>query len=323
LPLCDHSNNKKSGDAMELLFPFEPNKKLLLSASKAGLFLHTMYNDRFLRPTLLCSNYESGLCGALYHGFLYYSYVNKDRSLLLRCLQDSTLPFRLDSTGTVTYREPRLVVFNNSLFLFYFEVANTSYQLKMRQLFTETQPRLPDMLGTSFSELPVLHVLATTQHLYILLTTGQTSVLFRYHPDSSFRQLHSEEELLPILRIPWDSEKIQLEQSLMQAIHLSEQQQTLLTEKEQRLQLTERKLAELSFKWEHTQTLLSETTQTLQATQTQLTECEQNRLLAVQTSERTSLLLERAKTQYNELMQVAEQYRAEAQKWYEKFTDRH
>ncbi len=280
---------------MELLYSFEPNKKLLLSASPSGLYVHTMYNEHFLRPTLLCSNYDSGLCGTLYNGSLYYSYINKDRSLLLRCLHDPTLRFRLDSTSTVTYREPQLVAFADSLLLFYFEAESNRYRLKLRHPFTETQPPLPDALKTSFPVFPTLHTLATKQYLYISLATGGTSLLFRYHPSSSFEQLRSEEELLPILRIPWETEKTQLEQSLMQAIHLSEQQQTLL----------------------------SETTQTLQATQTQLAKCEQNRQQALQTSEKTSLLLERAKAQYNELMQVAEQYRLEAQKWYGKFTDRH
>ncbi|MBQ8800487.1 MAG: hypothetical protein IJZ55_13100 [Lachnospiraceae bacterium] len=308
---------------MELLYFLEPNKKLLLSASQAGLYLHTMYNERFLRPALLCSNYESGLCGALYNGSLYYSYINKEHSLLIRCLRDSSLPFRLDSTSTVTYREPQLAVFNNSLFLFYFETENNTYQFKMRQLFTETQPHLPRILEASFSELPILHILATKQFLYLLLTAGQTSVLFRYHPDSSFRQLSSEEEYLAKLRLPWESEKKELEQSLIQAVQLSGQQQSLLTEKEQKLQATETILSGLSSELKQTKNELSEKNDTLQHIQLRLTECEQSRQQATHALEHTQQLLNRAKTQYNELMQVAEQYRLEAQKWYGKFTDRH
>ena len=308
---------------MELLFPFEPNKKLLLSTSQSGLFLHTLYNDRFLRPTLLCSNYKSDLCSALYNDTIYYSYINKDDSLLLRCLRDSSLLLRLDSTSTVTYRGPQLIAFNNSLFLLYFEALHNSYQLKMRQLFTETQPHLPRILEASFSELPLLHLLATKQFLYLLLTTGQTSVLFRYHPDSSFRQLWSEEEYLAKLRLPWESEKRELEQSLIQAVQLSGQQQTRLTEKEQKLQAAESKLSGLSSELKQTKAELSEKNDTLQHIQLRLTECEQNRQQTLHTLEHTQQLLDRAKTQYNELMQVAEQYRAEAQKWYGKFTDRH
>lgn len=89
------------------------------------------------------------------------------------------------------------------------------------------------------------------------------------------------------------------------------------------MQLAEAKLLELSSEAERANTLLSKTSYTLQSTETQLAECEQKRFKTAQELEQTSLLLERAKTQYNELMQVAEQYRQEALKWYGKFTDRH
>ena len=307
---------------MELFTVSLAGRPLLLSASDTGLFLHSMQNERFGRPTLLCANYKSGLCGCVYNESLYYTYINRDNSLLLRRLHESALLFRLDSSDTVSYHKPQLLHFNNSLFLFYFENKSEGYCLKLRLPFADTQFLLPDPLCASFSELPSLSIQTSEPYLYLFLTAGATTVSYRYSPAASFEPIHTEADFLSGLRLPWESEKEQLEQALLRAVHLSEQQQSLLTEKEQKLQLNEAKLAELSAEAEQTSALLSETSRTLQATKLQLTECEQARQQTTQKLEHTSHLLERAKAQYAELMQVAEQYRQEALKWYGKFTDR-
>lgn len=308
---------------MELFSFFEADTPLLLSASESGLFVHPVHNERFGRPVLLCSNYRSGLSGCIYNSSLYYAYINKENSLLLRRLHESTLLFRLDSTDTVTYRTPQLVPIGNTLFLFYFEEEHGSYRLKLRLPFSDIEPPLPELLKTSFRELPSLSLHATKQYLYLFFTVGATSVSYRYSPTASFEYLRSEEEYISELRTPWEAEKKQLEQGLMQAIHLSEQQQNLLTEKEQKIQLTEAKLSELTAETEQTNALLVETSSALQTAKVQLTECERNKQQAIRELDHTSHLLERAKAQYNELMQIAEQYRQEAVKWYGKFTDRH
>jgi len=306
------------------LFPFtESGTSLLLSASESGLFLHPVRNERFGHPFLLCSGYKSGFSGCLYNDSLHYTYINKENSLLLRRLHESTLLLRLDSTDSVVFCQPQLIVFNNVLFLFYFEESSKNYRLKLQLPFVDDKPQLPEPLQISFLELPCLSLQGSGQYLYLFLTAGATHISYRYSKDTGFEPLCSEWEILSVLRLPWETEKMQLKQSLIQTIHLSEQQQHLLTEKEQKLQLIETKLSELSSESERTNTLLSETSCTLQATQAQLAECEQNRFKTAQKLKQTSLLLERAKVQYNELMQVAEQYRQEALKWYGKFTDRH
>ncbi len=308
---------------MELFSFFEADTPLLLSASDSGLFLHPVRNERFGHPFLLCSGYKNGFSGCIYNDSLYYAYINKENSLLLRRLYESTLLFRLDSTDTVTYHEPQLILFNNTLFLFYFEEEHGSYRLKLRLPFSDAEPTLPELLRNTFCELPTLSLQTSAQYLYIFLTVGVTTASYRYSSTASFESLCSEAELLSGLRPPWEAEKKQLEQGLMQAIHLSEQQQNLLTEKEQKLSDTEVKLSALTSEAEQKNAFLAETASALQAVKKQLTECKQDKQLTAQKLEQTSLLLERAKAQYNELMQVAEQYRQEALKWYGKFTDRH
>ena len=306
------------------LFPFtEFGTPMLLSASEGGLFLHPVRNERFGHPFLLCSGYKSGFSGCIYNNSLHYAYINKENALLLRRLHESTLLFRLNGTGSVAYRDPRLIVFDNILFLFYFEETPGSYHLKLRLPFVDAEPGLPEPFQTAYSEPPLLFLQATERFLYLFLTTEENTLSYCYSKAGDFELLCSEQELLSVLHLPWESEKKQLEEGLMQAIHLSEQQQNLLTEKEQKLQLMETRFSELSAEADHTSTLLSETAHTLQSTKIKLAECEQNRLRTAQELEHTSLLLDRAKAQYNELMQVAEQYRQEALKWYGKFTDIH
>lgn len=276
------------------LFPFvESGAPVLVSASENGLFLHPIHNERFGHPFLLCSGYKNGFSGCIYNDSLYYTYINKENSLLLRRLHESTTLFRLDGTDTVTYQAPLLVAFQGSLLLFYSERTQDTYRLKLRLPFSEHEPQLPEPLGQAYSAPPLLSLQATGHYLYLFLTTDNTVSAYRYS-SAGFETLSSEEELLSRLHIPWEAEKTQLEQALLRAVHLSEQQQNLLTAKEQNLQTVEASLKE----------------------------CEQSREQALQKLKQTTLLLERAKKQYNELMQVAEQYRQEAAKWYGKFTDR-
>lgn len=277
------------------LFPFvESGAPVLVSASENGLFLHPIHNERFGHPFLLCSGYKNGFSGCIYNDSLHYTYINKENSLLLRRLHESTTLFRLDGTDTVTYQTPQLVAFQGSLLLFYSEKSKDAYRLKLHLPFSEHEPQLPEPLGQAYSVPPLLSLQATGQYLYLFLTAGATDFSYRYSENAGFEVLSSEEELLSRLLIPWESEKTQLEQALLRAVHLSEQQQNLLTAKEQNLQ----------------------------AVEASLKECEQSREQALQKLKQTTLLLERAKKQYNELMQVAEQYRQEAAKWYGKFTDR-
>ena len=305
------------------LFPFiESGTPLLLSASESGLFVYPMKNEHFGHPFLLCSGYKNGFSGCLYNDSLYYTYTNKEDSLLLRRLHESTLLFRLDRTETVVYLQPQLICFNNTLFLFYFESAQGSFHLKVQLPFSGQHFSLPEPLCTSYPELPTLSLLTTGHYLYLFLSVGTSTLSYRYSPVTYFEPVHTEADLLSSLRLPWETEKAQLEQALLRAVHLSEQQQNLLSEKEQKLQLNETRFTELTSEAEHTQNLLSETTEALRTVQAQLAECEQNRHQTSQELEHVSLLLERAKVQYNELMQVAEQYRQEALKWYGKFTDR-
>ena len=143
------------------LFPFtEFGIPMLLSASEGGLFLHPVRNERFGHPFLLCSGYKSGFSGCIYNNFLYYAYINKENALLLRRLHETALLFRLDSTGNVAYRNPRLIVFDNLLFLFYFEETPSSYRLKLRLPFVDAEPGLPEPFQTSYSELPLLFLQA-------------------------------------------------------------------------------------------------------------------------------------------------------------------
>lgn len=321
--VCDHSHNKKAVNVMDL-FPFaESGTPLLLSASENGLFLHPMRNERFVPPFLLCSGYKTGLSGCVYNDSLYYAYLNKENALLLRRLHESSILFRLDSTDAVTYHQPQLFVFNHALFLIYFEVKNDSYRLRLCSPFSDASPQLPEAFQSTFSELPSLSLQVTDRYLYLFLTVGTVHSSYRYTKATGFEPLRSEEEYLSGLRLPWEDEKKQMEQALLQAVHLSEQQQNLLTEEKQKRQLAEAKLSELSSETERANALLSETAQTLHSTRAQLAECEQSQQQTEQKLQQTTRLLERAKSQYNELMQVAEQYRQEALKWYGKFTDRH
>ncbi len=323
---------------MEQFFPSDATKIILLAADHSRLYSHLFYNERFLRSSLLCSNYECGLSCTLYSGSLYYTYINREHSLLLRCVGESSLHFRLDGTEATSYHSPCLVVFGGFLLLLYFECTDGMYRLKLRAPFADLpQPSFPDEIPAAFPELPSLHLQTTAHYLYLFLTTGTSSFLFRYTPAFVPEILGSEKELLTRSRIPWETEKTELNAHLQQAKQRTAEQQELLTEKETKLQTLSTLLAEKEANL-HTQemllaekdTVLSDTKARLKQSEenlhrirNQLAECDAARREALQNLTQTAGLLERAKDQYEELMRVALQYKEEAAKWYGKYTDRH
>ena len=152
------------------LFPFtESGTPILLSVSDSGLFLHPVHNEHFGHPILLCSGYKNGFSGCIYNDSLHYAYINKENSLLLRRLHESTTLFRLDSADTVTYRTPQLVPAGGSLFLFYFAEEHGSYRLKLRVPLSGSEPALPEAFQTAFPKLPTLSLQTTDRYLYLFL----------------------------------------------------------------------------------------------------------------------------------------------------------
>ena len=262
---------------MELLFSPDTNRKILLTASSSGLYSHLFQNERFLRSSLLCSNYECGLSGVLYHGALHYAYITKEHSLLLRCIGESSLQFRLDGTEAVSYHSPQLAVFVGCLLLAYFECIDGAYHLQLRTPFATFPPiAVPSVLPVSFAELPDLRILPVKTHLYLLLSAGASSFLFRYNTSFVPEVLCPEEELLS-------------------------ENDSILSDTKAKLRQSEERLHRV---------------------RNQLAECDAAHRKTLHNLTQTTGLLERAKAQYEELMQVALQYKEEATKWYRKFTDR-
>lgn len=323
---------------MEQLFPSDANKKILLTADHSRLYSHLFHNERFLRSSLLCSNYECGLSCTLYNGALYYAYINKEHSLLLRCVGESSLHFRLDGTEATAYHAPKLVVFGGFLLLLYFECTDGMYRLKLRAPFADLpQPAFPDEVPASFPELPSLHLQTTAHYLYLFLSIDTSSFLFRYTSAFVPEILGSEKELLTRSRIPWETELQAMNTLLAEKEAKLHAQETLLAKKDTGLQAAEALLVEKDTVLRAAEALLSEKDTDLSDTKSrlkqseenlyrvrnQLAECETARREALQNLAQTAGLLERAKAQYEELMQVALQYKEEAAKWYGKFTDRH
>jgi len=301
---------------MELLYPSEANKNLLLYTTGTGLYARTLQKEHIGRPTLLCSNYESGLSSVLYHDTVYYSYINKEHSLLIRALTKPAVLFRLDCTSGVSYLLPQLIVFNEVLLLFYFEKTQNFYVLKSHTPFTDTQPEsFSSVFSDTFSELPSLTLQATASHLFVLLTTSQDLKLCRYNSTLSSEPLYSDAEFHSLL-----VKKTQELQTVAQQ----------LEERNQELQTLRQQLSQKTQELEISNLVLTARNQELEQTKLLFTAGKQEAkelILRLSDSEKalqhTTLLLERAKTQYTELMQVAEKYKEEAMKWYSKFTDRY
>lgn len=138
----------------------------------------------------------------------------------------------------------------------------------------------PEVLPDCFFNIPKLQLLSTGTHLFVFLSVDNSSKLFRYNTELRIETLLSKEELSYELAPLLEQEHKLLQEKEQEASDAKMQ----LAEKEQELRNIRQSLAESEKKTHHTE-----------------------------------LLLERAKTQYAELMDVATKYREEAIKWRSKF----
>ena len=123
---------------MELLSLSLSGVPLLLSGSENGLFLYPMQGPRSGHSLLLCSVYKNGLTGCTCADTVYYSYISKENSLLLRRLYNPSVLLKIDSTDSVSCLAPQLIPVHNTLFLFYFEYETEKnlYRLKLHLPFS-------------------------------------------------------------------------------------------------------------------------------------------------------------------------------------------
>ncbi len=104
------------------------------TASGQGFFIYKNQNEIILRkkeghqfylPVVMVRDYKSGLNDTVYNSAIYYTYINENGAIVVRSVLEYVFPFERQAGESVSYDAPKLVAFYGRLILFYME-KNTS-----------------------------------------------------------------------------------------------------------------------------------------------------------------------------------------------------
>lgn len=100
------------------------------TAGGQGFFIYKNQNEIILRkkeghqfylPVVMVRDYKSGLNDTVYNSAIYYTYINENGAIVVRSVLEYVFPFERQAGENVTYDFPRLAAFYGRLILFYME----------------------------------------------------------------------------------------------------------------------------------------------------------------------------------------------------------
>ncbi|MDO5155175.1 MAG: hypothetical protein Q4D51_04340 [Eubacteriales bacterium] len=275
---------------MGTLFETNQGTSLLFYASENHIILRKKKGETFSRPITLASDYFSDLTQTLYNGNVYYSYINDKQEIIVKNITENQSLFTSEDETISTYYYPVLTTFQKQLFLFYImkNPFDNSYSIKCNAIFTnnihfiipDTYKTLPKISLTPLSEVLLISIYDDFSHKFILMDSSFSATPIGSSRDFSISQCQQHKQELEAMLQQCQKEISANTQENNQQIERLNQEILSLQSK---LSIRDQLLQERKKEYDH-----------------------------------MSSMLESAKTQYNELMQIANQYRQEAIKWHNK-----
>lgn len=156
---------------MANIYALDTERNLLLYPSGQNIFLGTSNGRAFTRAVSLCNDYAEELSDVIYNGTIYFSYQNSHHDIILRNITDTEPVFQILQQDIPDCFSPKLVVFQDTLLLFYSvkNPVNDSYLLK--SVFPEqTGKKLK--LSAVFSDKPSIYSIISNNHLLLCVIDG-------------------------------------------------------------------------------------------------------------------------------------------------------
>lgn len=268
---------------MEHIYSTEHNRKLLLYHLNNQIHLRTMNLNAIGRPSVLCNDFSRDLTSTIYNGTIYYAYVNTAHSIFVKSITEPNTLFKLENTESLEYFQPQILVFNKQLLLFYTiqNPVDNSYSVKCVFPFqNDISFTIPD----SFPLLPKLNVFPSDDYVFINIYNDFYHKILQMDSKYQCNILGSRQDFAGEQSENLQEKIEQLEQQIEEQDSAIKEQDVVIKDQESTIK-------------------------------------EQNSLLLEKENalRNQSTMIESAKKQYNELMDVASQYRKEAIKWRSKF----
>lgn len=270
---------------MSNVYSIGNNRQLIIYATGSNIFLRLAYFGGIERPIVLATDYISGLDECIYNDTLYYTYISSDNSLIIRNIMDNQNIYMIHENELPKLHHPSIGMCNNSLLLFYLKSnpINNKNTLHCTALTltadTKDIDSCPVPLPSCVTDISDYRLYPADNNLLLYINNTSYNRIFYIEEIGHIKELKTAGDIAGDI-------KSDIENNISKNY--------------------EQKLASLNKKYDiQLQAALTDSNKKLTACQDKITE--------------QAAIIDSITSQYNELMNVACQYRDEAVKWRSKF----
>ena len=262
------------------VYSLDADKNLILYSAGTSICLRTSIGSSLTRAVVLCNDYLDNLFDIVYNNTIYYVYRNTSQDIVVKSVTDLRDVYRIKSLDTPDCFMPRITVLAGQLMLFYIIKNPLDESYCLKGLFPLDDTSALSLPDERFSDMPAFHIIMLRNSMIVYLGDGKKELIFRLNENLVCETLVSEPQL-----------KGRYKELLSQSKADIDAQKLELGQTKENLSQAQEELAAVR---------------------------EQASKYAAELDMRDKLI-ESIKKQYNELMDTATQYRAEAIKWHDKY----
>lgn len=270
------------------------------TAGGQGFFIYKNQNEIILRkkeghqfylPVIMVRDYKSGLNDTVYNSAIYYTYINENGALVVRSVLEYVFPFERQAGENVSFNSPSLIAFYGRLILFYMEKNTAEGEEKYRLHGILPYEGEREILNVDLGNKEALYkVVCLNERMLVSVENEKGYVLYEAANDLQ-------------LAVRGRNEHRDKTNDINYEIDVCDEETGKKSEEKSEMKDTGGENADRERDYEQELAMLKSSLM------------EQQKEINFYKSQ-----IESAKRQYQELMQVAEQYREEANHWSGKFT---
>lgn len=241
------------------IYSLSVNKNVIIYTYDNFIIMRTIQANSVTNGILLSNDYSSGFSSTIHNSTIYYLYLNKQGSLIIKSIIDARNLYSKASDQELTMLEPSLISFKNYLLLF-FVIENPIDNLFYLKISLPLEENKHIVCKEKFVVCPKIKLVHTPSLLFIIVQTSKEVYIYCLDSTLTLTQYKSSEAVKLMLEVKDSTINKIMEENKCAINKITQAKDTAIKEKEQ--------------------------------------------------------LITQISNQYNELMNVATQYKEEAKKWY-------
>lgn len=186
------------------IYSLSVNKNVIIYTYDNFIIMRTIQANSVTNGILLSNDYSSGFSSTIHNSTIYYLYLNKQGSLIIKSIIDARNLYSKVSDQELTMLEPSLISFKNYLLLF-FVIENPIDNLFYLKISLPLEENKHIVCNEKFVVCPKIKLVHTPSLLFIIVQTPEevyiycldsTLTLTQYKSSEAVKLMLEEKELL-------------------------------------------------------------------------------------------------------------------------------